>query len=66
MEPMAKYWRIIAIRTLLSDFAKIRQELSLAAVLHSATLCHAAKQLLRKRSSPSSSPAPMHAPREAT
>ena len=46
---------------LLEDFAELRQELGLREVPHYSTLCYAAKRLLKKGSSSSSSPGPPRA-----
>jgi hypothetical protein len=50
---------------LLQDFAELREELRLDGVPHYSTLCYAAKRLLKKGRSPSSSSRPPCAPRSA-
>ncbi len=46
---------------LLEDFPELRQDLGLRVVPHYSTLCYAAKRLLKKGSSSSSSPRPPRA-----
>jgi hypothetical protein len=50
---------------LLRDFAELREELRLSEVPHYSTLCYAAKRLLKKGRSPSSSSGPPCAPSRA-
>jgi hypothetical protein len=50
---------------LLRDFAELREELRLGGVPHYSTLCYAAKRLLKKGRSPSSSSRPPRAPSRA-
>ena len=50
---------------LLADFAELRDDLGLAKVPHYSTLCYAAKRLLKKGRSSSSSPRPPCAPPRA-
>jgi hypothetical protein len=50
---------------LLQDFAELREELRLDGVPHYSTLCYAAKRLLKKGRSSSSSFRPPRAPRRA-
>jgi hypothetical protein len=50
---------------LLQDFAELREELRLDGVPHYSTLCYAAKRLLKKGRSSSSSFRPPRAPRGA-
>ena len=49
----------------LADFAELRQDLNLSKVPDHSTLCHAAKRLLKRGSSPCSSMAPPRAPGKA-
>jgi hypothetical protein len=50
---------------LLKDFAELRDDLGLAGVPHSSTLCYAAQRLLKKGSSSASSSRPPCAPARA-
>src|SRR5258707_3710473 len=53
------------VAQMLTDFAELREGLSLGEVPHYSTLCYAAKRLLKRGSSSASSCTPPRAPRQA-
>ena len=53
------------VALMLQDFAELRQDLGLGDVPHYSTLCHAAKRLLKRGSSPCPCTAPPRAPSRA-